>query len=56
MVLWLIIGALVALAFALLGRALARRKGRQPFAWGLAAAIVPPALLVLLLLPARKAA
>ena len=56
MYLWLLVAVLVTLGFALIGRALARRKNRREFAWGLTGAILPPALLILLFLPARKAA
>lgn len=52
----LLVAALVTLAFALLGRAMARRRNRRQFAWGLTGAILPPVLLVLLFLPARKPA
>lgn len=51
---WLLVSVPVALACALLGRAMARRKNRRVFEWGLAAALLPPALLILLLLPERK--
>jgi hypothetical protein len=53
MIPWLIIAFLAALAFALLGRSMAHRKNRRVFEWGLAAALFPPALLVLLILPSR---
>ncbi len=51
---WLVITVLIALALALLGRSVARRKNRCVFEWGLAAALFPPALIVLLILPKRK--
>jgi len=56
MIVWLILSLLLALACALLGRALARRRGRNVFAWGLAGAVFPPLLLMLWALPARKPA
>ncbi|MCG8355708.1 MAG: hypothetical protein MI920_09075 [Kiloniellales bacterium] len=51
MFVWLLIAVALTLLFVLLGRALAGRKGRNRFRWGLAAAILPPLLLVLLALP-----
>ena len=42
------------LALVVAGRLLAERRGRAPFAWGLAAALFPPALLLLALLPNRQ--
>ncbi len=51
MIAWLAISVFAALAFALLGRRVARRKHRPVFVWGLAAALFPPALLLLLALP-----
>ncbi len=42
------------LALVLAGRRLAERRGRGPFAWGLAAALFPPALLLLAMLPNRQ--
>lgn len=47
---------LLTLLFALIGRGLARRKNRRVWEWGLAAALFPPAILLLLLLPKRSAA
>ena len=51
MFVWLLIAVALTLRFVLLGRALAGRKGRSRFRWGLAAALFPPVLLVLLALP-----
>lgn len=41
----------ITLALVLLARRFAGRRGRDPFAWGLATALFPPALLLLVLLP-----
>ena len=41
----------VTLVLVLLARRLAWRRGRDPFAWGLATALFPPAILLLALLP-----
>ena len=48
-----VLAALVAvtLVLVLLARGLARHRGRDPFAWGLATAVFPPSLLLLALLP-----
>jgi len=54
MIIWLIVAIAVAFACALLGRSLARRKNRSVFKWGLVAALIPPALVILLMLPKRK--
>ncbi len=51
----LLITCLLALVFALLGRSVALRKNRRVFEWSPASAVFPPALLVLLLIPKRRA-
>lgn len=57
MTVWhLVVVVLLTLLFALIGRALARRKNRRIWEWGLAAALFPPAILILLVLPKRPAA
>lgn len=50
---WLPIAVLFAVVFAVIGRDIARRKNRRVFEWGLASALVPPVVLVLLALPKR---
>ena len=56
MAIWVAITVAAALAFGLIGRRLAGRRKRHIFGWGLAAAIFPPALFVLMALPTREAA
>jgi hypothetical protein len=48
---WLVISLAVTIAFILLGRVMAKRKNRSTIGWGIAAAIFPPIVLVLLFLP-----
>ena len=47
----LIVLLAITLVLVLVARRLALRRGRDPFAWGLATALFPPVLLLLLLLP-----
>ena len=51
---WLIPAIAITLALVVLARWLAARRGRDPFAWGLATALFPPAVLLLALLPRRQ--
>ena len=51
--LWLAIALALTFALVATARWVARRRGRDPFAWGLASALFPPALLLLPALPRR---
>jgi len=53
---WIVFAVLVTLVLVIAARALAQRRHRNAFVWGLATALCPPALLVLLALPKRNAA
>lgn len=47
---WLLLSLVSAITFAILGRSMARKKHRGQLQWGLAGAVFPPLLLVLLFL------
>ena len=51
MAMWLVVATAVTLVVVVVTRMIASARGRDPFRWGLAAALFPPIILLLLALP-----
>jgi uncharacterized membrane protein SirB2 len=52
---WLVVSLVITIAFILLGRIVAEKKNRSAIRWGVAVAIFPPVVLILLFLPTLSA-
>lgn len=48
---WLVVSLIITIAFIFLGRVVAQKKNRSALRWGVAVAIFPPVVLILLFLP-----
>jgi hypothetical protein len=50
-IIWLVVSLIITIACILLGRIVAQNKNRSALRWGVAVAIFPPVVLILLFLP-----
>lgn len=55
-IIWLIVSLVITIACILLGRIVAQKKNRSALRWGIAVAIFPPVVLILLFLPTLSTA
>lgn len=54
-IIWLVVSLVITIAFIFLGRIVAQKKNRSAVRWGVAVAVFPPIVLILLFLPTLSA-